>query len=221
MTNRYAPTAKLVGLDGLIDAYRRAPAIALKAAQIAVNEGTRTARAMSADRILSQVNLGPGYFKGSSGAQRLATRLASGTDLTGEVSARQRPTSLARYSLTRTPRRGQPVRVKVRDRVKTGAKVSGGGRDVAPFFLLNLRAGSADSGKSNLGLAVRLRKGEKLTGKYKFSKPLNPGKQNVLLLYAPSVDQVFQTVRFDVRNAVGRKMELEFSRQFTRLFRGQ
>lgn len=220
--NRYLSEVKIVGLDALLDSYKKAPDAAATAAQLALNSGARTARRLSADKILSQVNLGPDYFKGSKGDQRLAVRLAKQGELTSEVIARKRPTSLARYSLNRTVRRGQPVNVKIRNKIKTGAKVSGGSRSEAPFFLLKLRAGKADiESKFNLGLAVRLRKGEKLSGKYKLVKPLNPGKDNVVLLYAPSVDQVFQTVRFDVRNPVGAHMQAEFVRQFERLFDGR
>ncbi len=81
-------------------------------------------------------------------------------------------------------------------------------------FLIRLRAGSATiDTKSNVGLAVRTKDGRPPPG----YKPLPLGR-NLWLLYGPSVDQVFYSVRTkrgvaqDITPEIEDYMEKEFLR---------
>ena len=76
-------------------------------------------------------------------------------------------------------------------------------------FLIPLKSGSADiETKANLGLAVRLRPGERLRNK-KSSRRLAIG---LFLLYGPSVDQIFSDVALQEAPIAARFLENEFLR---------
>ena len=77
------------------------------------------------------------------------------------------------------------------------------------MFAIRLRAGNADlETKSNLGLAIRLKPGETLTGK-RFAVKMNNG---LYLLYGPSVDQVFDDVAGMIAPDAAEHMAAEFLR---------
>ena len=72
----------------------------------------------------------------------------------------------------------------------------------------------------NVGLAVRLKPGERLLNKRATHKSWLV-KDKVALLYGPSVDQVFSSVADDVIPEMGELMSTEFFRQFARLTSGK
>lgn len=147
-------------------------------AAMAINRIAKDSRTEMARKVLQQVNLPASYVAPAQG--RLAvTKQASGASLEARIKARGRATSLARF-------------------VKSGKVGGQGGVSVsvkpgrAAFmrraFLIPLRAGSAGvDTKSNLGLAIRLRPGERPLNK-KFA--VQAGSRGLYLLYGPSVSQI-------------------------------
>lgn len=196
-------SAYAVFIDGIdsLDDLEEIPAKMVRAARMAVNRTTERARTASAREIREQINFPARYLSPAEG--RLAvTKKASGSDLEGRITGRQRATSLARFA-TGTPQPGQKGGIRVQ--VKSG----GGARFLPRAFAIRLRAGSAAlDTKSNLGLAVRTADGQKPRGAY---KPKQIGA-NLWLLYGPSVASVFKAVREDVRPDAEDFLESEFIR---------
>lgn len=223
MTNlsRYDIDIQISGLDEFRREFERLPDIALNAASMALGTSAKSIRKMSADEINRQINFGPSYLAGDDNEKLKIVRY-SNTELRADIVARKRPTSLARFATDKKVGRrseNNPVRIKVKGRVKTGVAVQGGGRKRAPAFLVNLRKGGEDSG--NVGLAIRLKKGESLRDRRMTLKTFGRNK-DLALLYGPSVDQIFGSVRVDLVNSgiVGSTLAKEFDRQFRRLSRG-
>lgn len=197
-------SAYVVAIEGLaaLDDLESIPDKILRAARQAVNKTTDRARAASARSIREQINFPARYLSGEDG--RLAvTKRASGSDLEGRITGRQRATSLARFA-TGSPQPGQRGGIRV-------AVKPGGARFMPRAFVIRLRAGSSTlDTKSNLGLAVRTENGEKPRGAY---KPKKIG-DNLWLLYGVSVDQAFKSVREEVRPDMEEFLEAEFLRLF-------
>ena len=184
--------------------FEELPVIAEKAAVMSINQVVeRDGLAMMRSDINSQVAFPTGYLKND--GRLSVTRRAREGSLEAVITARDRPTSLARFTSGQTPastrKGGVTVEVK---RCKTV--------HMKNAFLVNLKNG-------NLGLAVRLKPGESLANKTN-GKPVMLAK-NVYLLYGPSVDQVFQTVAEESLPELGTMVSKEFLRQFTRLSRGR
>lgn len=208
------------GLEQLVDFFERLPEIADKASILAVNTGARFAHSAGSKGIRDQVNFSARYLGSANdgGNARLGiVKRARGGDVEAVVRGRERPTSLARFAVgtktvgRRTP--GRPVRVKVSAR--------GGAKTLPGAWLMRLRAGnSLTDDNFNLGLAIRLKPGQKLNkrefadtfGDYSMS-----GKSRMVMLYGPSVAQVFRDVARDIEAPVSDKVEAEFVRQFERL----
>lgn len=208
---------ELRGLESVERLLGEAPAVAREAMRFAVNGAAKFAARQASKEIRRQVNFSRSYLGDASKGGRLAiTQVAKGNDLTAVISARQRPTSLARFA-SGTPTfgktRGRGARVKV--------KPGGGYRVIKNSFFLRLNAGTSNVDGFNAGLAIRLKPGEGLRRRRKGLVGLKAfGKdKNLFLLYGPSVDQVFQTVREDIQPAVTDYAEREFLRQFSRLAR--
>lgn len=131
---------------------------------------------------------------------------AKPNNLVASIVARQRPTSLARFSSGGSIGSKGGVSVKV--------KKAGGSSFMKSAFLVNLKAGNAEDG--NIGLAVRLKEGMTLNKK-DVSRMVHLDA-NVVLLYGPSVDQI---VRNEVADAetpeVIDAISTEFYRQFARI----
>ncbi|WP_430636085.1 phage tail protein [Sphingomonas hankookensis] len=161
----------------------------LLAAQRAVNRTADRASTASRRGVREQINFGAQYLTGtdSTGKQRLGvSKRANAGSLEAIITGRQRPTSLARF-VTGNPQPG-----------KAGVNVSvapGFARFMRRAFLLRLPAGRTDlETKSNLGLAIRLKPNEVIHNK----RVMLRLRGNLYLLYGPSVDQVFASVREDV-----------------------
>lgn len=170
----------------------------LLAAVRAINETTERARAQSAREIRRQVNLPQSYLTGQNARLRIKQR-ANRTRLEGIVEGRHRPTSLARFA-SGTPGTQGGVMVQVKP---------GFARFMRKAFLIRLRAGSGITDtKFNLGLAIRLRPGERVRNK----KEMVGIGANLYLLYGPSVDQIFRTVAEDISGNTADFLESEFLR---------
>lgn len=195
------------GLDQFESFVEDYPDISAQAAMMAINQtAERTAVPLARQRIGEQVEFPPNYLKDPSrlGVTQKATR----TNLEAVVSARQRPTSLARFAPAgATPSNTQKGGISVQ--IKQGQI-----KQFQRGFLVRLRAGATlNNDNFNMGLAVRLKPGESLHGTSGAKKLFN----NVYLLYGPSVDQVFKTVADDITPEVLDAMATEYLRQFTRL----
>lgn len=193
-------------VEGLSDLakFDEIPDKIMLAAQRAVNATTKRARARGAKEIRSQVNFPAQYLSESEGRLRVS-KFATKGDLEGKVTARSRPTSLARFA-TSTVSPGS--RGGVHLSVKPGSATF-----MRRAFGVKLKAGTADiDTKFNLGLAIRLRAGETLHNKTKFKQFKAGKKSSIYLLYGPSVDQVFKSVSREMMSDVEEYLEAEFVR---------
>jgi len=178
----------------------------LRAASQAINKTTRDKRAKAARAIRDQINL-PARYVSPSGKGLYVSKHASPSSLEGVITARGRPTSLARFAQG-TPRAG-----------KSGVVVEvqpGRARFMKRAFPIKLPQGSAFDieTKFNLGLAIRLRPGERLQNKVKARRV----EKGLYLLYGPSVDQVFRANDGDgVANDLVPEIERDLSNEFLRL----
>lgn len=195
----------VVAAEGLADSrpLEAMPRNILLACQRAVNRTAERAATASRRGIREQVNFAAQYLTGtdSSGRQRLGiTKRASTDNLEAVITGRHRPISLARF-IVGNPSPG-----------KAGVQVSvapGFARMMRRAFVIRLPAGKSDlETKSNLGLAIRLRPGEEIHNK----RVMLRLSGNLYLLYGPSVDQVFATVRGDVAPNAEQFLGAEFVR---------
>lgn len=169
------------------------PELTLKAASLAINDVTRMTLATSTNEMMSQVNLPRRYIR-----ERLKViQYSNPYRLEAIIQGRQRATSLFRFD-----GKELGLRKGVRVRVKAGKA----GKTMKRAFLLKLKNG-------NKGLAVRLKRGDKMENKGK-TYSNDPG---LYLLYGPSVQQVFQSVAPEIEPQVTKDLEREFNRQFNRL----
>lgn len=182
------------------------PQISLAAVQ-AINKTADSTRTDSARRILSQINFPESYL--NPGSKRLfVSRLATRGKPEAAITARRRPTSLARFVTGTLADKQVGVQVKVKKNGKT--------ETLRRAFVVRLR-GDADT-KGNFGLAVRLPKGESLRGRNTAVRMAN----GLYLLYGPSVQQVFldnegEGVAQDVSPIAAEKLADEFQRIFDRI----
>jgi len=180
------------GLDGFREVLEALGAAVEPAAALALNEAARYGRRLGSEQVRREVNLKAGYID----AGRLqVTRRADASNLEAVITARDRPTSLARFGQG-APRFGAQ-RVAPRVRVKA----SGGSSTLKRGFYLRLRRGNSvvSSENANIGLAIRLKEGERVENKNQMAS-IGDG---VYLLYAPSVGQVFRGVSERIAEDVG------------------
>lgn len=179
------------------------PAEIRRMAALAINDAARKGRTAGAREMRRQVNFPSRYLTGKDGRLKVS-RLANRDRLEAAITGRFRPTSLARFS-TGSPGKRGGVTVSVKPGAATYMRKA---------FLVRLRSGSELSDtRSNLGLAVRLKAGEKIRNKKVMAKRMSAGKKNDLyLLYGPSVDQVFRTVSSDISPDVADELEKTFLR---------
>lgn len=199
-------------IEGLRDAeiyFRTFPEKAAQAAQLAINDTLRRAgMKLIQQEMYSQVNFPKGYLQGD---RLQVSQFATQRNLEGAILARKRATSLARFVAPGTP---------IGSKAQTGLTVrvgSGGGTRLRAAWLVRLKAGkSLTEDKYNVGLAVRVKPGDRIGSKHSEHKSwLIPGR--VALLYGPSVDQVFRSVSEDVAQPILDLVSEEFFRQLNRL----
>lgn len=193
------------GLKGLGHLFKQAPEVANEAAKLAINQtAERKGLKFAKEAMLHQVAWPSGYLQGQShdGPRFSLAYKATTSRLEAGIVGRKDATSLARFSgMTTVPARGTKIPVTVHPGVT---------RTLNRAFLIRLKAG-------NLGLGVRLKKGDVLEhtvgAKLITSGPL----AGVALLYGPSVDQVFRTVAVEISPAILDELTTEFLRQFRRI----
>lgn len=200
-------TVVATGLDDVERYFALAPKAARTAARIALNQ-TAERKGLQALRsaMEEEIAFPDGYLRDP---KRLGvTQKASTANLEAKITARQRPTSLARFAsaLATVSRPGVSVRVN-----------PGRRRNLRQAFLVRLRAGEGPvtNDSFNIGLAVRLKPGERIANK----KTMVPFGGGLYLLYGPSVDQVFRSVSAEKSPLVADLLSEEFFRQFVRLTR--
>lgn len=183
------------------------PAVSRQAARLTLNSVTERKGLPSIRREMQdQASFPAGYLN----KDRLdISHRATDSDLQVTVIGRHRPTSLARFaqgqSFEGAKRRGY-VRVKVGKGTKT----------IRRGFFVRLRRGRDTSDGFNLGLAIRLKPGERLKGRRLGAAGVQLAP-NLYLLYGPSVDQVFQDAGPKAIVKILPDYEREYTRQFVRL----
>lgn len=201
------------GLEDLDVFFRTAPQHATTASVLAVNDAALFARRLSSKEIRGDINLTATYLNSNNRLAVVQRAARNDSDPEAIVRGRDRATSLARFT-SGTPsfapgkgRRG--VRVKV--------SASGGGSVMRKAFFMRLRRGNAavSDENSNIGLAVRVKRGERIPNK----RDMVGVGGGLYLLYGPSVGQVFRNVAVDIGPQVSDKLSAEFVRQFERLIK--
>lgn len=193
--------AYVIAVDGLsvLRDLQTIPNEVKRAALQALNKTLSRTRTSSARVMREQVNFPARYLSGEDGRLAITKKATSG-DLEGVITGRERPTSLARFLASGSVGGKNGVSVQV---------APGMARRSKRMFLVRLRAGNADlDTKSNLGLAIRLKPGERVEGKHKMVKF---GK-GLYLLFGPSVAQVFASVADDEAPGAAAFLETEFLR---------
>lgn len=191
--------AYVLFMDGLdLDFIPSKETIDLIASQV-INKTVDRARKSSADKMRDQVRFPASYLQGESSRLQVTQR-ASPNKLEAVITGRSRATSLARFaSSAKKSRTGVMVEVK-----------PGSPHLIPGTFLMPLKSGAEAGG--NMGLAIRVKQGQRPKNAYR------PVKINdrLWLLYGPSVNQVFKTVREDVSPEAAMFMQQEFKRLISR-----
>ncbi len=166
------------------------------AARRAVNYATNRARTSAGRKMREQVNWTASYIDG-----KMKVKPAFGDNFEGRIDVSFRPTSLARFVVGAKT----PWKAGVRLHVGAGTFTKSNRMLIVP-----LRRGVADitEDNRNLGLAIRLKPGETITGKYK-TRAIGKG---LYLLFGPSAAQVFYTVAEDVVPDAREWLSSEFER---------
>jgi hypothetical protein len=190
-----------ISLLDAIAGIQNIPGVTDKAASLAINTvATRSGMTLLRRSILDDIAFPKDYLNDD----RLGVRRkANPQSLEATISARPRPTSLARFVAPGTPL-GSRARIGLRVRV---SKKSAGTTFGKWAWLTRLNNG-------NVGLALALKPGETLDNRYGEPAWLVPGR--VALLYGPSVDQVFRHVSADDAPQIASLVNAEFLRQFAR-----
>lgn len=160
----------------------------------AVNETTQEGRRRAARSMEKQVNFPRGYLTGQANRLGIAKYATKG-DLTAIVRGRDRPTSLARFV------QGSP---KIGTKGVSVTVDPGKSESMPSAFLIKLR-------NNNIGLAYRTKNGR---------APSHGAKQigkGLWLLYGPSVDQVFDETRDELKP----ELEALIREKFERLWEAQ
>lgn len=193
------------GIEEQLRRFAHMPEVAEEAARIAVNDTAALARRTGKKEIQKQVALKSSYLD----ENLKVTKFATNADLEATVSGRERPVSLARYALG-APRFGKQGGKSVK------VKVAGDGstKEIPSAFYIKLRSGKTlDADNFNVGLAVRLKPGERIANK----RRMVSFGGGLYLLYGPSVAQVFDDVAVEIEPVLSAHMVAEFVRQFERL----
>lgn len=212
------------GVANLTNFVASLPGVVTKAKDLATIDATRFAFAESSREIRKEIRVTPEYLgNAANGGNRLKLGYAyEGGTRIGVIKGRKRATSLARFILG-VPSfiRGAASRVQVKPggKIVSQIAVKGGSRASAPVFALKLNKGaSLTEDNYNVGLAVRLKPGEIPQRKVEFLETVySKSDPNLVLLYGPSINQVFYDVAPAVSDPVARQLNDAFLRQFERL----
>lgn len=199
MTGAYA--VFIEGLSETITDIEQLPERVQRSAQIAVNYATKRAKTAASREMRNQIAWTASYLDG-----KLTMKLADGQELEGMIGANFRPTSLARFAKGSK----QPWSLAKQLHVDAARFTSGNGRMI--FVPLRAGSGPITEDAMNIGLAIRLKEGEKVNVKYR----MRPFGKGLYLLYGPSSAQVLFTVAEDISPEVAEWLNTEFQRQMNR-----
>lgn len=199
---------EIVALDQALDYFRRVPDISARSARLAINSvANRGAIKLARERIYEEAAFPKGYLNGD---RLQVTKLAKESDLEAIITGRKRATSLARFASGQAI--GSQSRSGVRVTVRRGSSVH-----LRKGWLVRLKRGtSLTEDNYNVGLAIRIRPGERVVGKHSAHRSWLV-QDSVALLYGPSVDQIFRNVAPEIADEIGGMVAAEFFRQFDRL----
>lgn len=196
----------VVAVDGLsaLRDLETIPDRVKRAAQQAVNKTVRRTRTDASRRIRREVNFPARYLDDQERGNLYISKRATEDDIEARITGRFRPTSLARFVKSGRPggagKRPTPVTLQVEPGLAKRSR---------RMFLIKLRRGTADIAEGfNLGLAIRLKPGERVENKKKMIQV----SKGLYLLYGPSVNQVFANVAEDVAPDAAEYLEAEFTR---------
>lgn len=197
------------GLKETIDYFKTLPELSARAASLAINQvAQRSGMQLARDEILKQIAFPKDYLTGD---RLQVVQFAKPDNLVAAIRARKRATSLARFATS-----GAINSPGVNVQVARGKSIF-----LKAAFLVRLRRGaSLDEDNYNVGLAVRIKAGEKIIDKTTSHKSWLQGsadKGGLALLYGPSVDQVFRQVADHIEPGVLELLAAEFFRQFDRI----
>lgn len=197
------------GLQEFEAVVSRYPKAARNAARLSVNDAARWGRTRAKKEMLGQVAWGSSYLGSVRDGRLRVSKYARAGDLEAAITGRFRPTSLTRFLTNRSQMLGRNRRGPAKLRVSPGSPAA-----IQKAFLVRLKRGNVlDDTSFNYGLAIRLKPGERIRNK----KDMVPFGNGAYLLYGPSVNQVFATVREDIEPDVSGRVASEFTRQFRRL----
>lgn len=167
---------------------------------MAINRTAAWARTQSSKKMREEVNFKASYLNENLKVGEKATEQS----LSSTITARFRPTSLARFAKG-TPESTQKAGKTVVTVHPSKSKTMNGA------FLLKLKGlnGATSDGLANIGLAIRLKKGEKLRNK-KIS--MGERTKGLAFLYGPSVDQVFNTISGEMEGDIADYLVTEYER---------
>ncbi|MBT9159042.1 MAG: hypothetical protein DDT26_00291 [Dehalococcoidia bacterium] len=204
-------TIEISGLQELQSLFERGPEAAEIAERLAVNDTIDWARRQASKRIRGEIAFRARYLgNGDDDGALSVPKKSRGSGDYAVLRARNDARSLASFA---TPRFG-PGKRNPKLRVGTGRSTN-----IERGFGVRLRRGNADidSENYNLGLAIRLKPGERVQNKTRMRAF---GTSGLYLLYGPSVAQVFDDVAIEMRDEVANYLADQFVRQFVRLTRG-
>lgn len=189
------------GLDKFEEMIRKLGQTGGTASVLAINDTALFARRLGSAAIRKELNLPLGYILGN---RRLAiTKYAKDSDPEATVTGEDRATSLARFS--NSPRRFGRQRIPPRVKVLAGS----GNQPMRGAFFLNLRG-------NNVGIAVRLKPGERVRNK----RQMSGTSGGLYLLYGPSVGQAFRSAIERELPNISDYLEARFAHHAERLTRG-
>lgn len=200
---------QLRGLETVEKFYATMPERTDKALRLAVNAASLHGARMAKKQMLAEVNRTSAYIGNPKNinAKLAIVKTARAGDLESIVRAQHRPASLAGFSDSPVSfgRPKAPIRVRV-GRSKTV--------EMKRAFFIRLKRGAALSEDNyNLGIAMRLKPGEKVNNKNVHVS----GNSRYAVLYGPSVEQMFNRITPEITDEVLDYAEREFLRQFERL----
>lgn len=192
------------GLRGFARALRRAPAAANLAAEKALNAGAQVAVELGRTQILSELNLERAYVN----KQLTIRKNAKTTDLVAKVGARKRRVLATRYGASQAtvPARSPKARLKGDPyrRIPRGRKAAGSTR------------WTPQRGKPGTAWANAFFFRGRGSGALIMATRRSAERYPWRVIYGPSVDQAWRSVRDDVLPSAMRKAEATFVREFNR-----
>lgn len=199
----------IVGLEAARLSIQTLPELSARAASLAINRvATQSGMALARDTIMDQIAFPKDYLKGD---RLMVSQLARPDNLVALIRARKRATSLARFA-TSGAINVSGVSVQV---------AKGRTEFLRRAFLVKLKRGASfDEDNYNVGLAVRIKAGERITDKRTTHRSWLEGdadKGGLALLYGPSVDQVFREVADRIEPGILDLLADEFFRQLDRI----